>query len=357
MNTEFYTHNEYFASANGYGGFKSYFDKIFASRDFERIFVLKGGPGTGKSSFIKKIAALSYENGLGHELFRCSSDPNSLDGIIIEEKGKRVAVLDGTAPHERDAEVPGAVDTIINLGAAWKQDALKSKRDSVLKLIERKNGHYKRAYEYLKYSSVFATNIKAEISNHMDKNECTKKCNELADIFYDGTHGKVKTRLVSSFSKFGYKTLTDTLNTFDKSFSVFGRYGSDALFIGLMRMRLEELGAEICKIPSPLDPGSDEGIILPNKNTLLFGMGSGKIICDTLEFLKIKNLRDFENLMQRLENGKEYYLNLAAEELSLASDAHFELESIYTPLMDFSVVEEFFSSAAEEIKNIYRHDV
>ena len=46
----------YFAAANSYRGFISYFDKIFPSTEFEKIFVLKGGPGTGKTTVANIIA-------------------------------------------------------------------------------------------------------------------------------------------------------------------------------------------------------------------------------------------------------------------------------------------------------------
>ena len=47
---------KYFAAANTYTGFISYFDTVFDPEKFSRLYVLKGGPGTGKSSFMKKIA-------------------------------------------------------------------------------------------------------------------------------------------------------------------------------------------------------------------------------------------------------------------------------------------------------------
>ena len=36
------TEYAFFASSNGYDGFNSYFDNVFSSRNFERVFVLKG---------------------------------------------------------------------------------------------------------------------------------------------------------------------------------------------------------------------------------------------------------------------------------------------------------------------------
>ena len=46
----------YFASANSFEGFKSNFAKIFAPEEYERIYIIKGGPGTGKSSLMKRIS-------------------------------------------------------------------------------------------------------------------------------------------------------------------------------------------------------------------------------------------------------------------------------------------------------------
>ena len=49
---------------------------------------------------------------------RCSSDNNSLDGIVIPKL--KIAILDGTA-HVVDPVFPGVVDEIINLGQFWDE--------------------------------------------------------------------------------------------------------------------------------------------------------------------------------------------------------------------------------------------
>ena len=104
---------KYFAAANGYDGFISYFDKVFDPRDFTKIYILKGGPGTGKSSLMRKILTIAEGHGAICEAILCSSDKDSLDGIICKNGDKQIAVIDGTAPHERDTVLPGAVDELI----------------------------------------------------------------------------------------------------------------------------------------------------------------------------------------------------------------------------------------------------
>jgi hypothetical protein len=46
----------YFASANAARGFVSYFKRCFADARISRLYMIKGGPGTGKSRFIGDVA-------------------------------------------------------------------------------------------------------------------------------------------------------------------------------------------------------------------------------------------------------------------------------------------------------------
>lgn len=62
-----------------------------------RLFI-KGRAGTGKSVFIKRIAAKCREYGIDIELYHCSFDPNSIDMLIIRDLDW--CLFDSTAPHE-----------------------------------------------------------------------------------------------------------------------------------------------------------------------------------------------------------------------------------------------------------------
>ncbi|MHB9059512.1 MAG: ATPase, partial [Bacillota bacterium] len=84
-----------FPGGNTSQGFKSFYDYIIRP-DATRIFVLKGGPGVGKSSFMRKIATELVDLGFDVEFMCCSSDNGSLDGVVIPAIG--VAMIDGTAP-------------------------------------------------------------------------------------------------------------------------------------------------------------------------------------------------------------------------------------------------------------------
>ena len=139
----------YFAAANSFDGFVSYFDKVFSATEFEKVYILKGGPGTGKSRFIKDVYEAFCEKNAKFEGILCSSDPKSYDGLIISTDEKKICIIDGTAPHLTDPVYPGAIEKIINLGDSWNDSVLYSHRQQIIELINIKKYSYKSAYEYL----------------------------------------------------------------------------------------------------------------------------------------------------------------------------------------------------------------
>ncbi|MBE7016376.1 MAG: hypothetical protein E7417_06145 [Ruminococcaceae bacterium] len=68
------------------------------TEDIKNRYYIKGRPGTGKSTFLKKLAFAAEKNGYDTEVYYCSFDRKSLDMVIIRDLS--VAVFDSTAPHE-----------------------------------------------------------------------------------------------------------------------------------------------------------------------------------------------------------------------------------------------------------------
>ncbi|HCC33408.1 MAG TPA: hypothetical protein DEQ28_05825, partial [Clostridiales bacterium] len=93
------------------------------------VIVLKGGPGTGKSTFIRRTGEELRERGYDVEHIACSSDNESLDGLVLPSAG--TAIVDGTAPHVVEPRYPGAADTLVNLGDHWDAGVLKAARSEI----------------------------------------------------------------------------------------------------------------------------------------------------------------------------------------------------------------------------------
>jgi len=136
----------FLAGANTASGFVSYFNNILEKNKKNYTFVLKGGPGTGKSTLMKKVSNYFYKKGFDIEEFFCSSDIKSLDAVKISQKN--ICVVDGTAPHEQDASLPKVSGEIVDLGECVDAKIFKYKQ-KIDRLISLKQKCFKNAYVYL----------------------------------------------------------------------------------------------------------------------------------------------------------------------------------------------------------------
>ena len=128
----------YFPGNNTPQGFFSYYDYILPGNEAEKIICLKGCPGSGKSTLMKKIGQMFADAGEDVDFLHCSADENSLDGIIL--KNRRKAVIDGTSPHITDPELPGAAGRILNLGDYWNEKNITANKGKIIALSEKR--HY-----------------------------------------------------------------------------------------------------------------------------------------------------------------------------------------------------------------------
>ena len=78
--------------------------KSISARLKTRLYI-KGLPGSGKSTFMKKFADEAKNHGLDVRYIWCGLDANSVDGIILSEL--QLCVVDATAPHIHDPEREG----------------------------------------------------------------------------------------------------------------------------------------------------------------------------------------------------------------------------------------------------------
>ena len=86
----------FFLGANSGEGFYSLYDQLLNGR-FDDLLILKGGPGCGKSTFMRRMGAAMEQVGERVVYINCSGDPDSLDGAIFLDRN--AAIVDGTSPH------------------------------------------------------------------------------------------------------------------------------------------------------------------------------------------------------------------------------------------------------------------
>lgn len=162
----------YFPGNNTPEGFFSYYGYILDQREADKIICIKGGPGTGKSTFLKKIGDKLAAAGESIDYLHCSADDNSLDGIVVSDR--KIAFIDGTSPHVIDPITPGAVDSIINFGDFWNDKKIADSKEDIISYNEETSRWYKIAYNYLAAAKRICSSMTAILEEGIEISEIYK---------------------------------------------------------------------------------------------------------------------------------------------------------------------------------------
>lgn len=162
------TVRDFFAGGNTAYGFYSLFDNIMV-KNGKTFIILKGGPGTGKSTILNHIKNTALDMGYDIECFYCSSDSTSLDAIAIPSIGAGVA--DGTFPHAIDPIMPGVYDHIVNLGECWDEKILQSYKQEINEISQTIKYCFSSVYRYLAEARLALTHLKLHTVETVDFNK------------------------------------------------------------------------------------------------------------------------------------------------------------------------------------------
>lgn len=147
-----------FFGASTAAGSVNYIPEVTA--EIPKRYFVKGRPGTGKSTFLKKIAAEAEARGFAVEIYHCSLDPNSLDLVAVRELG--FCLFDSTAPHEYFPSRP--TDEIIDL---YQRCVTPGTDEKYAAELERLNVSYKgllaEAAEHLKKVKALSDEFEASL--------------------------------------------------------------------------------------------------------------------------------------------------------------------------------------------------
>lgn len=349
----------YFAASNTESGFVSYFDENLRSPRADRCYIIKGGPGTGKSRLMRELGNTAEGMGGAVEYFFCSSDPDSLDGIFVTlPDGNTVSVLDGTAPHGEDIRIPGAVDEIIDLGAFWRSGELLAKSEEITLLGKRKSAAYFRAYRSLCAAGALrrAADSIAESCTDIDgiRRAAVKAVADLSDV--SAVPEVIRTPL-EAISMKGYAVFDSFREGAKKVFTLTdGRgIGISHLFTSACLEAAKNRGG-VCRVsPDPLCSDRVNGIRigmnsvvcrrLPDSNRSA-GESDGMDVSEFFDRDAFRGLREEYSGLRKLQ---EAAMTTAYEALADAARSHFALEKIYGAAMNFDEKEKFCASLPEKI--------
>ncbi|MGI6084814.1 MAG: ATPase [Acetivibrionales bacterium] len=333
-------------------GFFSYYKYIIDYNTANRIFILKGGPGTGKSTIMKKIGLDLAKQGYDVEFMHCSSDNNSLDGIVIPKL--LIAIIDGTAPHIVDPAYPGAVDEIINLGEYWHKEGFVEDREKIFEISRKIKGCFDRAYRYLRAAAELKSDTENIFGYALDRGKEAIFIHDLkTKLFGSGPPARIPGRqrllFASAITPKGHSEFLDSLCINHKVIRLSAPAG------GITKNILEALintalskGFLTETYFCPMSPKKAEHIVIPELKLSVITANEYHDISEINsenystyfmnEFYSSDILSDFKRQLDFNRLYADTIIQKAVESIAMAKSFHDELEKPYIKNMDFEEI-------------------
>lgn len=312
----------YFLGNNSGYGFWNDYDAELKGKD--RVALLKGGPGTGKSTLMKKIAEYAKKAGHDIELWYCSGDPNSLDGVYIKDTNR--AVVDATAPHASGVDIPVVKDRIFDLAQSLKPYKLRGVREDIEKLMNCKKQCFMRAYQHLKSALCHLYNQFEIEKQGVEEDKIRAYASSIARDLKPSA--SVNRELFSrAICPSGESEYFDHLRGKRVIFVSGCAYAKKVFFEEISKLR-----KGLTLLLSPLDPKTLEGIICDD---VAYVQEVGHFAKDSIVDLGVFGEKFDKDDEIEESNNKVLQTAFAVERLNKAREAHMSVENIFVPAMNF----------------------
>ena len=338
-----------FLGANTPHGFVSLFGELYDPYQNQNVQIIKGGPGCGKSTLMKKIAERGLSLGFDTERVYCSSDPDSLDAVSIP--GLQLYVCDGTAPHVLEPRFPGACENIVNLGAFWDEATLHDRADQIRQysletaLCHRRSTRYLAAAGALRQASLqlLASLVLEEKLNGYALRFCMRQLPNKKSA----RSGRATRRFLTGVTPQGVLFFPETVRAAATEITLLNDPFSPAAGMLLQRIaaRASAHGYDHTLVLDPMDPHGDPlGLLVPERGVALLrktpqtaALPAARTI-HANRFLQPDAVRRHKQRLLFQQKTAQSLVDESVLQLRQAKRAHDLLERCYTDAIDFDAL-------------------
>lgn len=340
---------QFFLGANTPQGFVSRFDQLADVEDGWRSLVIKGGPGSGKSTMMKKIAAEAGADDGFIELIHCSSDVDSLDGVIVPKR--KFSIADGTPPHPVEPRYPGAFEQLVDLTGCWDSDVLYQNREEIIRLFKSCSQCHEYCCRFLSAAGSLTSDTYRIALNCVNTQKLSGYCSRLSAKEFrpiKGRTGKESVRFLSAVTNKGVVVFTETAKKLcDRVYLVADDHGAvSRLLLTTIRSKALEAGYDVISCYCPLSPFEKlEQLFIPSLK--LGFMTSNRYHDFTMDItpyriIHYQRFTDndcFKASKKRVSFNRKAGAQMIEQAVILLKDSkklHDELEEYYIRAMDFA---------------------
>ena len=343
------TETRSFLGANTPHGFFSLFGETVDPYRDHNVQIIKGGPGCGKSTLMKEIAARAVALGFDTERVYCSSDPDSLDAVSVPEKG--LFVCDGTTPHVVEPRFPGACENLIDLGAFWDQDKLRENAEAIRRytletaLCHRRSTRYLAAAGALRQASLQL--LSPDVLEEKLNGYALRCSMRLLPNKKGIRPGRATRRFLTGVTPKGVVFFPETVRAAATEITLLDDPYSPAAGMLLARLasRASAHGYDHVLILDPMDPHGDPlGLLVPERGVAFLrktaqtaALSAARTI-HAARFLQPDAVRRHKQRLQFQQKTAQSLVDESVAQLRQAKQTHDRLESYYTAAIDFDAL-------------------
>ena len=335
-----------FLGANSGEGFFSLYGQLLGTR-FDDLLIIKGGPGCGKSSFMRAVAKKLCAAGQEAVFVNCSGDPDSLDGVLFP--ALRAGIVDGTAPHVLEPEYTAAHERYLDLTRFYDIKAAKAAREEIVARSDAYRAAYAEAYHVLRAADALSAERRATVFGAMDFGRLERRLEALAKR---ELRGKEAARGRVDYAFLGGLTWQGELCRFDTVDALCPRVYELSDSCGLAAAGLEKLceaaaaaGCDVLACRNPDRPRELMHLLIPSRG-LAFVTSTARVSYPGKPYRRLRIDAMAEPALSRGEKAKLRFTGRiekslreeAVEDLRRARTEHDALEAAYNPFVDFDGV-------------------
>ena len=344
-----------FPGAMGPEGFISCFDHLLPDDQLRRKLILKGGPGVGKSTFMRRIHANLCESGEPSTLYFCSGDPDSLDAAAVPGAG--LVILDGTAPHIVDPKIPGARDSIINLGECLNEAAMRPRLPHIRACMADHGAATARARAALEAAWALKKDCATLIAPLIDESRMARMLRALTGAVLAADGDKTETPhvrpvITDAVTPKGELCLL-TSSAQERIIRLVCRAGMDVTpALRHLSRAAQAAGYSVEEHLCPTAPGRLMHLTIPGLSTLVTtaDIPGAEQLFDFAACLSPGALLRHETALEQSQSSICQHMRHAVTALHQAKQLHDELETFYVPNMDFGRWQTILDQTLESLR-------
>ena len=339
-------------------GFRSFYDTLFQDPRLERILILKGGAGCGKSTLMKAVGEEAERLGLSTQRVLCSSDPDSLDGLLIPAAG--LALVDGTAPHVVEPPLCACGAEYVDLGRYYDSRKLKPVQDALFALREENARQYGLATACFR-SAQSISDVLLQLAQSVIT---PQELNTCAALLVPQTEQQEESRTVprflAAFTPKGIRVCRSAMEQLcTRRLALLDDYG-------LHRQLFSQLqtlwGGSHLAGYEPLHPEVPFALLFPGQDTACVASSrlfpchrEAACVCDLNTLVERRlSARQREHALAA-QTHRAALVNEGLSYLTQAKALHDRMEQLYRPAVDFDGVTAITESIKKALERRIRH--